>query len=167
MEYAPLIITLKTAVVATVVTFFLGIGLALAQARLQPQVVVIAIGGHARRRVVAAIARQRLADAVLQVRVALEAELLAELDHRGLAHAQRAGQLLGGVVAQQLGVVEDEVGDAPFDGRHLFAFGADFYQRWHGRMGVYLLMTLRDCASKRSNASLPPLRAAQGRAGEG
>ena len=34
-------------------------------------------------------------------------------------------------------------------------------------MGVYLLMTLRDCASKRSKASLPPLRAAQGRAGEG
>ena len=33
MEYAPLFLTIKTAVVATVVTFFLGIGLALAVAR--------------------------------------------------------------------------------------------------------------------------------------
>ena len=35
MEYAPLLITLKTAVVATVVTFFLGIGLALVVARMR------------------------------------------------------------------------------------------------------------------------------------
>ncbi|WP_432646774.1 molybdate ABC transporter permease subunit [Mitsuokella sp.] len=35
MIYAPLLITLKTAVVATVVTFFLGIGLALAVARMR------------------------------------------------------------------------------------------------------------------------------------
>lgn len=35
MEYAPLFITLKTAVVATVVTFFLGIGLALVVARMR------------------------------------------------------------------------------------------------------------------------------------
>ena len=35
MEYAPLIITLKTAVVATVVTFFLGIGLALVVVRMR------------------------------------------------------------------------------------------------------------------------------------
>ncbi len=35
MEYAPLLITLKTAVVATVVTFFLGIGLALAVVRMR------------------------------------------------------------------------------------------------------------------------------------
>ena len=35
MEYAPLFLTIKTAVVATVVTFFLGIGLALAVARMR------------------------------------------------------------------------------------------------------------------------------------
>lgn len=35
MTYAPLLITLKTAVVATVATFFLGIGLALAVARMR------------------------------------------------------------------------------------------------------------------------------------
>src|SRR5690606_15356248 len=72
-------------------------------------------------------------DRILQVRIALEAQFLAELDHAGLADIQRVGQLLRGVVAQQVGDVEDEVGDAAFDGRHLFAFGADFYQRWHGR----------------------------------
>jgi hypothetical protein len=42
-----------------------------------------------------------------------------------------AGQLLGRVVAQQVGVVEDEVGDAALDGRHLPALGTDLQQGRH------------------------------------
>ncbi len=57
--------------------------------------VLVAVAGRdGLRRCVGAGARHRLTDAVLQVRVAAEAELLAELDHRGLADAQRTGQLL-------------------------------------------------------------------------
>src|SRR5690606_32762647 len=109
----------------------LGRGLGAAQGFLQPRV---GIAGLLRDpgRGVATVARQRLADAELQVRVAAEAELLAELDHRGLAHAQGAGQLLRGVVTQQVGVVEDEVRDAALDRRHLVAFGTDLYQGRHG-----------------------------------
>src|SRR5690606_4752261 len=92
-------------------------------------------GGAVARRLVARIAvvraRDRVADRVLEVRVALEAQLLAELDHAGLADAQGVGQLLRGVVAQQLGVVEHEVGDAALDRRHLVPFSADLDQRRH------------------------------------
>src|SRR5690606_37003751 len=56
---------------------------------------VIARRGLRRRRAVAVLAYQVLADGVLEVRVALEAELLAELDHARLADLQRVGQLLG------------------------------------------------------------------------
>jgi hypothetical protein len=42
-----------------------------------------------------------------------------------LADAERRGELLRGVVAHQLRVVEDEVGDAAFDRRHLLALRAD------------------------------------------
>src|SRR3546814_53463 len=79
----------------------------------------------------AGAALQRFADRVLQVRIALEAQLLAELDHARLADAQRAGQLRRGVVAQQVRVVEQEVGDAALDRRHVVALGADFEQRRH------------------------------------
>jgi hypothetical protein len=65
-----------------------------------------------------------LGDRVLQVRIAAIAELLAELHHAGLADAERRGELLRGVVAHQLRVVEDEVGDAAFDRRHLLALRA-------------------------------------------
>src|ERR1700743_3288812 len=54
------------------------------------------------------------ADGVFEIRIAAEAELLGELHHARLADAQGVRQLLRGVVAQQLGVLEDEVGDAPF-----------------------------------------------------
>src|SRR3546814_6942446 len=89
------------------------------------------IGGGRTVVVAAVAARQRFADRVLQVRIALEAQLLAELDHARLADAQRAGQLLRGVVAQQVRVVEQEVGDAALDCRHVVALGADFEQRRH------------------------------------
>jgi hypothetical protein len=79
-----------------------------------------------------AAAGDGLPDGVLEVGVAFEAQLLAELDHAGLADAQRAGQLLGGVVAQKVGVVENEIRDAAFDRRHVVTLGADFHQGRHG-----------------------------------
>src|SRR5690606_38587489 len=66
----------------------------------------------------------------------LERELLAELDHAGLADSQRIGELLRGIVAQQLGVLEDEVGDPALDRRHLVALRADLDQRRHGRQAA-------------------------------
>src|SRR3546814_2394381 len=112
--------------------FLLGLGLGAPQALGQRRVRMRAFIGGGRTVVVAAVAaRQRFADRVLQVRIALEAQLLAELDHARLADAQRAGQLLRGVVAQQVRVVEQEVGDAALDRRHVVALGADFEQRRH------------------------------------
>src|SRR6185437_2747127 len=66
-----------------------------------------------------------------EVGVAFEAELLGELDHAGLADAQRIGQLLRRVVAQQVRVLQHEIGDAPLHRGHLVAFRTDFDQRRH------------------------------------
>src|SRR5690606_12383576 len=57
--------------------------------------------------------------------------LLGELDHAGLADAQGIRQLLRGVVAQQLRVFQDEVGDASLHRRHPVALGTDFDQWRH------------------------------------
>ena len=111
--------------------FLLGLRLATAQGLAQAQVVIAAVGFVGRLLRIGTGAGHVLADGVLQIRVALEAKLLAELHHAGLADAERAGQLLGGVVAQQVGVVEDEVGDAALDGRHLPTLGADLQQGRH------------------------------------
>src|SRR5688572_6606306 len=85
-----------------------------------------------RATVVAGLARDLLADRELQVRVALEAELLAELHHARLADAQGIGELLRRVVAQQVGVFQQEVRDAALDGTHLVALRANFEERAHG-----------------------------------
>src|SRR5690606_11005128 len=110
-----------------------------------------AFGGGGRAVLVVAVAaRQRFADRVLQVRIALEAQLLAELDHARLADAQRVGQLLRGVVAQQVRVVEQEVGDAALDRRHVVALGTALEQGRH--RGV---SRLRQAAA--ASGSSPPI----------
>src|SRR6187399_2498484 len=100
------------------------------------------VGGRGRLRVaarwrdstrlpIAAFARDRLAHGHLQIGIALESELLAELHYARLADAERVGELLRGVVAQQVCILEDEIRDAPLDRRHLVPFRADFYERGH------------------------------------
>ena len=119
---------------------FLGARLAAPQVLGQRRVrIVAAVAVGRARRVAAVAARDRLADRVLEIRIALEAELLAELHHARLADLQRVGELLRGVVAQQVRVLEQEVGDAALDRRHLVALGADFQQRRHGRCGPTVL----------------------------
>src|SRR3546814_20452300 len=70
--------------------FLLSLGLGAPQALGQRRVRMRALGGGGRAVVVTAVAaRQRFADRVLQVRIALEAQLLAELDPARLAYAPR------------------------------------------------------------------------------
>src|SRR5690606_31204083 len=67
---------------------------------LRQRRVGIVVRGFRRAVAVAAVAaRQRLADRVLQIGIALEAQLLAELDDAGLADLEGVGELLGGIVA--------------------------------------------------------------------
>src|SRR5690606_8658347 len=110
---------------------FLGLGLAQPQAVALRRARLRVLGAALAAAAVAVGAHHRLADRRLQVRVAAEAELLAELDHARLADPQRVGQLLRGIVAQQLRVLDDEVGDAALDRRHPVAFGAELDQRRH------------------------------------
>src|SRR5690606_37067746 len=100
---------------------FLGLGLAPPQGRGEGALALVRGRRRLGRGLAVVGARQRLADRELEVRVALERELLAELDHAGLADSQRIGELLRGIVAQQLGVREDEVGDPALARRHLAA----------------------------------------------
>src|SRR5690606_16310245 len=95
----------------------------------QRRVRVVVHGLRGALAVAAVAAGQRLADRVLEIRVALETEVLAELDDARLADLERVRELLRRVVAQQVRLLENEIRDAPFDGGHLVALGADFEQR--------------------------------------
>jgi hypothetical protein len=46
-------------------------------------------------------------------------------------NVQSIGQLLRRIVAQQMRILEQKIGDPPFDRGHLIALGADFQQRRH------------------------------------
>ena len=66
----------------------------------------------------------RLGDRELEIGIALVAEPLGKLHHARLADLERVGQLLRRVVAEQVRVSEDVVGDPPVHRRHAAAFGA-------------------------------------------
>src|SRR5687767_1017382 len=84
---------------------------------------------------VAVVTRDRFADGHLEIGIALETQLLAELDHARLADAERVRELLRRIVTQQPRVLQDEVCDAAFDRRHLVAFRADFDERRQAASG--------------------------------
>ena len=108
---------------------FLGFRLASPETRRQGRLAVLRRGLGCNRAIAIVGADQGFADRELEVWIAFEPQLLAELDHAGLADPQRIGQLLRGVVAQKLRVFQHEVGDPAFDRRHLVTLRADLDQR--------------------------------------